>query len=89
MKQEMNHKITVKVTSRGRITIPKNIRKRLGLTTNSKINFLQRDQTSYILQTQNKDAFWNQIDQHIAKYGRFNERELYWGPDVGAEIIDD
>ncbi|GAB5051651.1 AbrB/MazE/SpoVT family DNA-binding domain-containing protein [Pediococcus ethanolidurans] len=57
MKQEMNHKITVKVTSRGRITIPKNIRKKLKLTANSKIDFLQRDQTSYILQTQDKDAF--------------------------------
>ncbi|GEN93992.1 AbrB/MazE/SpoVT family DNA-binding domain-containing protein [Pediococcus ethanolidurans] len=89
MQQEMNHKITVKVTSRGRITIPKNIRKKLKLTTNSKIDFLQRDQTSYILQTQDKDVFWNQIDQHIAKYGRFNERKLDWGPDVGAEIIDD
>ncbi|WP_367118093.1 AbrB/MazE/SpoVT family DNA-binding domain-containing protein [Pediococcus ethanolidurans] len=53
----MNHKITVKVTSRGRITIPKNIRKKLKLTANSKIDFLQRDQTSYILQTQDKDAF--------------------------------
>jgi len=81
--------IVAKITSKNQVTIPKPIRNKLGLKSHDKLIFTTNESGQIIIKgAEEKDAFWQKVEEQQQKYGLLDETEMDWGNDVGHEVID-
>lgn len=78
-----------KVSSKGQITLPKNIREALKIDSADTVIFtIQSDGTVNAHKNFTKDKFWSDMENLKNEYGIVSTPEIDWGEDVGTEVID-
>lgn len=77
------------MTSKNQVTIPKQVREILQVDSHDELEFELQDTGEVLVRKrEDSDNFWNKVAELQEKYDVVEEKELYWGPDVGAEEFD-
>ncbi|UUX33831.1 AbrB/MazE/SpoVT family DNA-binding domain-containing protein [Fundicoccus culcitae] len=80
--------ISAKLSSKNQITIPREIRAKLGIQMHDEIAFEILESGHILLKKKIIDDFWSQVAEHQAQYGLFEDDAVDWGADMGDEVID-
>lgn len=81
--------IYAKMTSKNQVTIPKQVREILQVDSHDELEFELQDTGEVLVRKrEDSDNFWNKVAELQEKYDVVEEKELYWGPDVGVEEFD-
>ncbi len=88
MKLKNNLVVVAKISSKNQITIPKQIRNKLDIQAEDELAFEVYEDGNIILKKNNKNNFWNIIEEQQELYGILIEDEVEWGNDVGEEVVD-
>lgn len=88
MKLKNNLVVVAKISSKNQITIPKQIRNKLDIQAEDELAFEVYEDGNIILKKNNKNNFWNIIEEQQELYGILIEDEVEWGDDVGEEVVD-
>lgn len=77
------------MTSKNQVTIPKQVREILQVDSHDELEFELQDTGEVLVRKrEDSDNFWNKVAELQEKYDVVEEKELYWGPDVGVEEFD-
>lgn len=86
--ERANHRtITARINTDNRVKIPKEIRTKLKLQAKDDLVFEILNEDTVILRKKSPN-FWELAANHFERYGRIHDKEIIWGDDHGAEIID-
>lgn len=80
---------SAKITSKNQITIPKEVRDKLGVTVHDELVFEYDNQKNFIVKKKKQpNDFWEIVAAQEVKYGSVEAPAVEWGEDVGSEVID-